>query len=72
MSERQVLMPLMEYPWTRWFAWHPVKLETDRWVWLRRIEKRRVWFIHMFTEYRALEVERMKAEVERLRAEKHP
>ena len=52
MTERRISIPMVEYPWKPWFAWHPVQLETKRWVWLRTIEKRRVWFGSMFTEYR--------------------
>ena len=32
---------VLEYPWHRWFAWHPVQVENFI-VWLETIERRRV------------------------------
>lgn len=26
--------------WTRWFAWHPIQLETGQWVWLETVERK--------------------------------
>lgn len=57
MSDRRIAMPIVEYPWQRWFAWYPVRL--GEWprpkgplVWLRSIERRNVWFVNMWREYR--------------------
>jgi hypothetical protein len=52
---RQILMPVVEYDWRRWFAWRPVQLIDETWAWWRTIERRKVWFIEMMTEYRALD-----------------
>lgn len=29
--------------WWRWFAWHPVRTEQGRWVWLRHTYRRLFW-----------------------------
>ena len=53
-GRRMIQMPFVELrPWHRWFAWHPVKLEgTAGRVWLRYVERRHVWFVYPFSEYR--------------------
>jgi hypothetical protein len=27
--------------WEKWFAWHPVRLLTMEWAWLRQVRRRR-------------------------------
>lgn len=54
MSERKIPMPLVTWPWERWFAWHPVKTMDGKKVWLRWIERRHVWFVFDFYEYREI------------------
>lgn len=39
-------------PWHEWFAWHPVRLESGERVWLQTVERRSVWFVYSFNEYR--------------------
>ena len=29
--------------WRRWFAWHPVYLDTREWAWLEVVERRQLW-----------------------------
>jgi len=31
----------VNYKWTKWFAWHPVKTQKDEWVWLETVERKR-------------------------------
>lgn len=33
------------YPWRPVFAWWPVRTIGGRWIWLRRVYKRRFWLI---------------------------
>ena len=30
------------YEWRKWFAWHPVRTEDWKWVWLETVERK--WF----------------------------
>jgi len=49
---RMISMPVVDYPWRRWFAWRPVKLIDGKHAWWCEVERRNVWFVVMTTEYR--------------------
>lgn len=51
-DDRAYMIPEVTLDWRPWFAWHPVRTLSGRIVWLRNIERRRVWFIFWTTEYR--------------------
>jgi len=37
MSSFYVADPLPEIPWHRYFAWHPVRTEEGKWLWLKYV-----------------------------------
>lgn len=51
---RIIQMPEVTWDWVPWFAWRPVKKIDRKWTWLCRIEKRKVWFVFMYYEYREI------------------
>ena len=40
--------------WHTWFAWYPVRTSNGKKRWLSRVERRRMWFVYSFYEYRAI------------------
>ena len=38
------------YPWRLVFAWWPVRTIGGRWIWLRRVYKRRFWLMGLHAE----------------------
>ncbi len=44
-------------PGGTWFAWRPVRLETGKWAWMKRVS----WFrpLGLFNEYRLVDAERV-------------
>ncbi|AXQ64473.1 hypothetical protein L3Y19_gp114 [Gordonia phage Neville] len=35
-------------PWHVWFAWHPVDTHDQGWKWLRRVNRRRIFYSGFF------------------------
>ncbi len=53
MGGRVYSIPLVELsPWSPWFAWRPVKLVDGKRAWFSWIERRQMWMVIPFCEYR--------------------